>query len=89
MRHKPLQVLHIKAIDAANVREIEPDGTILKDIRFVGKQFDNETNTWVPVSEGVVLPYSARLVNQLKLGTLIPADMETARIAGVKFNKGQ
>jgi hypothetical protein len=85
---KKQQFLHVVAVENANVREVEPNGAVLTDIRFIGKQFNSNTKEFLVLPEGVVLPYSARLVAQLKLGTLIAGDQETARLAGVKFIEG-
>ena len=86
-KNKPALFLHVVAIDTASMREIEPNGVILSQIRFVGKSFDPTEQDWVVDPSGAKLPYSARLVNELKLGTLLPFDASTAQLAGVKFNK--
>jgi hypothetical protein len=90
--------LRVIAIDEASVRQVEPDGTILPDIRIVGKTITYETRTHrgspqkigvtSVIPGGVEIQYSAHYVQQLKLGTLLPADQATATLAGVPFNKG-
>lgn len=88
--------LHVIATENADVREVEPNGEVLSQVRFVGK-FHDETSyqqdqaglvalmDWHVKKEGVKVPFSARVVNELKLGHLLPGNAETAALANVPF----
>jgi hypothetical protein len=79
--------LAVSAIDAANVRAVEPDGSVLQELRFVGKTLVQTDMgwEWQVVPGGVIVPYSAHIINELKHGALLPANNQTAVAAGVKF----
>jgi hypothetical protein len=81
--HNPLAVV---AVPQANVREVEPSGQVLHDLRFVGKVFNSETQEFEVVPGGVVVQYSAHIVAKLKEGALLPANQQTAVAAGVAFS---
>ena len=68
------QPLHIVATDTANVREVEPNGAILTDIRFVGKVFNSETNEFEVLPDGVEVPYSSHIVHKMKEGEMCIRD---------------
>jgi hypothetical protein len=75
--------LHVIAIAQANVREIEPNGAVLPQIRFVGKQYNIKTDEWELLVGGVVVPYSVHIIQELKNKSLLPGDQATATLAGV------
>lgn len=77
---------------AAHVREVEPNGAVLHNVRFVGKEFvppvgDETQGTWEPLPEGVTLSLRGRQVEHikkaLKHGDLLPLDTATALWAGI------
>lgn len=77
--------LHVVAVPHSSVREVEPNGSVLPNIRFVGKVHNPATNEHEVVPEGVEVPYSAHIVQQLKHGALLAASSETAHAAGVSL----
>jgi hypothetical protein len=95
-KHLPQPTLHVIATNTADVREVEPDGSVLSHVRFVGKIHDESSYQedkrglvalmdWHVVPGGVHVPFSARLISELKLGHLLPGNGETAALAGVPF----
>lgn len=42
-----------------------------------------KTGGWVPQEEPVTVPYRVEYLQELRAGALLPADEETARLAGV------
>ena len=74
------QTLLVIAVPQANVREIDEQGRPLMMMRFVGK--DTELNI---IQFGVEVPYHPHYISQLKDKTLLPADRQTAQLAGVPF----
>jgi hypothetical protein len=97
-RHKKFKDpdLHVVAVDSADVRQVEPDGSVLPFLRIVGKTHDESTYQqdlnglvavmdWHVVPGGVKVPFSTRVINELKLGNLKPGNAETAALAGLSF----
>jgi hypothetical protein len=78
--------LHVKAVDEADVREIDELGRPLQNLRVVGKE------NHVVIKEGVFVPYHSHYIARLKeknssgQSPLLPADLETAQLAGVNWN---
>jgi hypothetical protein len=77
-RYKDI-LLSVIATDMANVHEIDEQGRPLMEFRIVGKAGRQV------IPEGVKVPYHAHYIARLKEGSLLPADIETARLAGVPF----
>ena len=76
------KTLWVKATDDSNVREIDEQGRPLVALRNVGKNGDDI------IEEGVQLPYHPHYIAELKRGSLLPMDSQTARYAGVNFSQG-
>lgn len=78
-KHRKIQPkLKVKATSQAKVREIDEVGRPLMSMRFVG--YDNQFNI---IDKGVEIPYHPHYISQLKLGTLLPMDLNTAQLAGI------
>ena len=71
--------LNVLALDGKDVREIDEKGSPLMDCRVVGK-----TNG-VVIQTGVRIPYHSHYIKNIKEGSLLPLDIETARLAGVQL----
>lgn len=71
--------LFVKAKEGCMVREIDETGKPLLSMRFVGYNGDDI------ITDGVNIPYHVHYINQLKLGMLIPMDLQTAQLAGVSL----
>lgn len=66
-------------------------------LRFVGRRHDPSIGEkdkdgvpqggWVPTDEVIELDVCREYLDEIKSGALIPADEQTAWIAGVKFSK--
>jgi hypothetical protein len=80
------RVLHVVAIPEASVREVEPTGEVLSQIRFIGKTYNPVSDDFDVVPCGVSVPYSSHIVQALKDKALLPANQETAHVAGVSFD---
>jgi hypothetical protein len=77
-RHKQA-TLWVKAVSL--VRHINPEtGLPIKDMSFVGRDANFDV-----IPEGERVAYHSFYVNELKLKTLLPMDLETAQLAGVSF----
>jgi hypothetical protein len=80
--------LLVKPAGSALVPDFEAlEGGVL---RFIGRKHDpsiGKNGGWVPVSEPVSVPYRSEYVQELKAGALLPANEETAKAAGLQFNK--
>jgi hypothetical protein len=83
MSKRTTSYLHVIATDRANVRETEPDGTVLPGVRIVGKAVDHETQQAHIIPSGVILPFSAYLIDNIQKGYLLPGNSETAGKAGL------
>ena len=78
-----------------NTLLVKPSGTALVPhfeetdggfLRFIGRRHDpklGQNGGWVPIDEPVTVPYRAEYLQALRAGALIPADEETAKLAGV------
>lgn len=81
-----MKKLSVLAAGVALVPDFEAlDGGVL---RFVGRKHDpslGKNGGWVPSSEPVEIPYRAEYLQELKAGALLPADAETAKLAGLAF----
>lgn len=79
--------LLVKPAGSALVPDFEAlDGGVL---RFVGRRHDpsvKPNGAWVPVDTPVEVPYRAEYLQELRAGALLPADAETAQLAGVAFD---
>jgi hypothetical protein len=73
--------LYVRALDGKDVREIDEFGKPLMALRVVGKE------NGVVISSGVKLPYHSHYIAKLKEGMLLPEDSETAKLAGVPFQR--
>lgn len=80
-KRKTQPLLFVKAVDGNMVREIDETGKPLMSMRFVG--WDGEGNI---IEAGVHIPYHVHYIAQLKQGSLVPMDLPTALLAGVRFN---
>ena len=86
--------LFVQAVPHANVREIDENGKPLMALRVVGKVaiVDTENNSveYQVLPEGVIIPYHWHYIAQLKEGSLVPMDLETAQLSGsnLLFNQG-
>lgn len=85
-KNRKQTTLHIIATDV-NVREVEPDGQVLPGVRIAGKAVDHENQEAHIIPQGVLVPYSAYYINELKEGRLLPGSRETAMKAGVPFSE--
>lgn len=57
-------------------------------LRFVGRTHDATIGVnggWIPRLEPVTIKYRAEYIQELRAGTLLPADKETAQFAKVTF----
>lgn len=57
-------------------------------LRFVGRiriAAEGINGGWIPKVEPVEVPFRLEYIQELKAGTLAPADEETARAAGIDF----
>jgi hypothetical protein len=79
-KHKMIS-LWVKALAEANVREIDQQGKPLMALRVVGKQ-----NGQV-LPEGVQVPYHPHYIAEIKRQSLMPMDLQTAKLAGVHFTE--
>lgn len=73
--------LWVKAVNGADVREIDELGKPLLACRLVGKEHGQV------VMEGAKLPYHSHYIARLKEGSLLAMDLHTAQLAGVPFTK--
>lgn len=66
------------------------DASIGLEVEFLeGKnKVKKKSGGWVPCEEPVVVPFRKEYLDELKAGTLLPADKETADLAGISFTKG-
>jgi hypothetical protein len=72
-------LLHVRAVGA--VKHIDTDtGLPLYNMMFVGRDENLE-----PRPEGEIVAYHSYYINELKLGTLLPMNLETATLAGIPF----
>lgn len=54
-------------------------------VRFVGRKFDPAQCGFVMSDAPCCVPMRAEYIQELKAGALLPADAETAALAGVAF----
>lgn len=57
-------------------------------LRFVGRRHDpsvGKNGGWVPLDAPVSVPYRIEYVQELKAGALLPANEETAKLAGIQW----
>ena len=84
-----MKELLVKPAGAALVPDFEAlEGGVL---RFIGRKHDptlGKNGGWVPVDTPVEVPYRAEYLQELRAGALLPADAETAKLAGVKLPEG-
>lgn len=73
------RTLLVLAIPEADVREIDENGSPLRDVRYVGK--DSEGN----LGPAHCVPYHTHYIAKLKEGSLLAASLETAQLAGVSY----
>jgi len=78
-RHKNT-ILRVLAVPHANVREIDEKGRPLMAFRIVGKK------GLEVIPSGVQVPYHSHYIAKLKEGSLLPMDIQTAKLAGVPFS---
>lgn len=81
-----MKMLLVKCAGRALVPDYE--STEQGVLRFVGRKHDpslGKNGGWVPIPEAVEVPMRAEYLQELKAGALLPADAETARLAGVLF----
>lgn len=79
--HKAEIMLYVKAAGSAMVPDYQaPKG----QARYIGRKFNKELNGWEPTNP-VHIPWNAEYLMALKQGDLLPADLTTARLAGVDF----
>jgi hypothetical protein len=74
--------LWVRAIDEAEVREIDENGRPLMALRRVGKDEFGDV-MW----QGQTVPYHPHYIAKLKEKVLLPMDQDTAILAGVPFNQ--
>lgn len=78
--------LLVKPAGSALVPDFEAmDGGTL---RFVGRRHDpsvGKNGGWVPLDEPVSLPYRSEYLQELRAGALLPANEETAKLAGIQW----
>lgn len=58
-------------------------------LRFIGRKRVADVGVnggWAPTGEVVKVPFRLEYLQELKAGALLPADEETARLAGVEFH---
>lgn len=81
-----MKSLLVRASGSALVPDFEAlEGGVL---RYVGRRHDpslGKNGGWVPVAEPAQVPHRVEYVQELKAGALLPANEETAKIAGVKM----
>lgn len=74
-----LSVLRVKAVGL--VRHVDTDtGRIQQNMSFVGRDAQHQVK-----QDGEVVGYHPFYINELKQGALLPLDLATAQLAGVKF----
>ena len=64
--------------------EAQADGLL----RFIGRRHDPSVGVnggWIPTDEVVEVPARAEYLQELRAGTLVSADAETVRAAGVSM----
>ena len=81
-----MRMLSVKPVGTALV----PDYVAVEQgvLRFVGRRHNptlGANGGWVPVEGAVEVPLRAEYIQELKAGTLHPADEETAKLAGVEM----
>lgn len=54
-------------------------------VRFIGRKFDPSQGGFVMSEAPVSVPMRAEYIQEIKAGALLPADAETAALAGVAF----
>lgn len=81
-------MLSVRANGSALVPDYDAiDGGTL---RFVGRRHDpklGKNGGWVPLDAPVSVPCRGEYLQELRSGALLPADAETARRAGIKYNE--
>lgn len=94
-----MRTLSVRAAHSAMCPDFEAleDGVM----RYIGRRFDSEIGHdrprgkgdsparkggWVPTDQPVTVPFRAEYLQELRAGALLPADEETARLAGVPFS---
>jgi len=92
------EILKVRAAHTAMCPDFEAleDGVM----RYIGRRFDptighdrpkkkgelpRKQGGWVPVDDPVEVPFRAEYLQELRAGALLPADEDTARLAGVPF----
>lgn len=84
------RLLRVFAAGDAMVSNLEAEEAGAR--RYIGRRYDGEgpngEGRWVPTGEVVEVPYRAEYVAALRAGELMPADDETAQLAGVKRDDG-
>lgn len=78
-----MRKLKVKATQNANVTNYEAIGVFPP--RFIGKQFDHETNNYLVLEEIIEVPDTNEYRAAIKALDLLPADKETAIICNVDF----
>jgi hypothetical protein len=90
MARKRVQpTLWVKAVPEASVREIDEFGRPLggQTCRMVGKSYNKETDDFTDIDQtGVDVPYHPMYITRLKEKALLPMDIQTAMLAGVRFD---
>lgn len=81
-------VLRVKAAGSALVPDYEAmDGGVL---RFIGRKHDpkiGKNGGWVPTEQAAEVPHRIEYLQELRAGALLPADEQTAKLAGVAWRQ--
>lgn len=75
-----------------STKALVPDYRAFADgvMRFIGQKHDasvGKNGGYVRQDEPVEVKFCKEYLEELKAGTLLPADQETAKLAGVSFTK--